>query len=230
MARNKGGLFGNLFSRIKGKIEEIRDKRKQPKQPTQPAPQPKKPTQTTPPKSQPKKPTQPAPPKPQPKKSTKATLVKPTKTTPVKQVPVKPVEDNNDWNMSPEEIKFASMTTYEVTEYEKRHGKISVAPNMNFFAETVIGNFRRELQHFPAKAEPKLNQWLDRVISEYGTEDVANMLQSGRENGLVVTPDIAYDDELLEGYISDMLDYLPDMTDWYKAEIMDSMEEWYDVE
>lgn len=211
MARNKGGLFGKLFSKIKGKIEEIRNKPKQvkpqPKQSTQPKKliQPKpKPQPVKPVPKQPVKPT----PKPQP--------VKPTKPTPVKP--------------KPEEIKFASMTTDEVVEYEKRHDKISVAPNMNFFAETVIANFRRELQHFPSKAEPKLNQWLDHCIAEFGTEDTANMLQSGRENGHVVTPEIAYDDELLEGYISDMLDYLPDMTDWYKAEIMESMEEWYDVE
>lgn len=230
MARNKGGLFGKLFSRIKGKIEEIRNKPKQSKQHTQPAPQPKKPTQPAPPKPQPKKPTQPVTPKPQPKKPPKPAPVKPTKPTPVKQAPVKPNEEYDDWDMTPEEIKFASMTTYEAVEYEKRHGKISVAPNMNFFAETVIGNFRRELQHFPSKAEPKLNQWLDRVISEFGTEDVANMLQSGAEAGHILTPDIAYDDLLLEGYISDMLDYLPEMTDWYKAEIMESMEEWYDVE
>lgn len=226
MARNKGGLFGKLFSKIKGKIEEIRNKPKQvkpqPKQPTQP----KKPIQPNP-KPQPVKPL----PKPQPVKPTpKPQPVKTTKATPVKPTPTKPTEENDDWNMSPEEIKFASMTVYEVTEYEKRHGKISVAPNMNFFAETVIGNFRRELQHFPSKAEPKLNQWLDRCISEFGTEDVANMLQSGAEDGHILTPEIAYDDLLLEGYISDMLDYLPEMTDWYKAEIMESMEEWYDVE
>ena len=213
MARNnRGGLFGKLFQRIKGKIEEIRTR---PKQPVKP--QPKQPTQSTPSR-------------PQPTTPEKTTPVKPTQPKPSNKPKPKPQEKEPIWNMTPEEKKFASMTVDEVLEYQNKHKEVSIAPSSNFFADSVIANFRDNLKHFPDKAEPLLNSWLDRLINEYGSEAVADMLQQGAENGIILTERVAYSNDKLQGYIAEMLDYLPDMTDWYKAEVLDSMEEWADIE
>lgn len=95
-----------------------------------------------------------------------------------------------------------------------------------FFADTVIALYRAELKHFPRKAEPLIGAWLDGLIAAHGKEDVATMLQQGAEEGHVLTYEIAYDSEKMAAYISDMLDYLPEMTDWYKADVLDQFEEW----
>ena len=96
----------------------------------------------------------------------------------------------------------------------------------DFFADTVISNYRAEIFHFPSKAFPKLNAWLDRLLTQYSKTDVATMLQRGAEDGHVVTRQIAYDDTALDGYIADMLNYLPEMTEWEKSDIIDDFDNW----
>lgn len=104
-----------------------------------------------------------------------------------------------------------------------------VIKDISFFAETVIANYRKYIAFFPRSANPILTVWLDRLIEENGIENVATMIQSGAQAGHILTYQIAYDEELLAGYMADMLDYLPDMTDWYKAEIMEQFESWEDL-
>lgn len=96
----------------------------------------------------------------------------------------------------------------------------------DFFADTVISNYRAEIMHYPSKAYPKLNAWLDRLLTQYSKTDVASMLQQGAEDGHVVTRQIAYDDTALDGYIADMLNYLPEMTEWEKSDIIDDFDNW----
>lgn len=96
----------------------------------------------------------------------------------------------------------------------------------DFFADTVISNYRAEIMHYPSKAYPKLNAWLDRLLTQYSKADVASMLQQGAEDGHVVTRQIAYDDTALDGYIADMLNYLPEMTEWEKSDIIDDFDNW----
>lgn len=96
----------------------------------------------------------------------------------------------------------------------------------SFFADTVIANYREEIMHYPSKAGPKLNAWLDRLLTQYSKTDVANMLQQGANDGYILTYKIAYDDKALEGYISGMLDHLPEMTEWEKSDIIDDFDNW----
>ena len=96
----------------------------------------------------------------------------------------------------------------------------------SFFADTVISNYRAEINHYPSNAGPKLNAWLDRLITQYSTIDVVTMLEKGAEDGHILTNKIAYDDKLLEGYVSDMLNYLPEMTEWEKSDIIDDFDMW----
>ena len=106
----------------------------------------------------------------------------------------------------------------------------TVNEDNSFYVESVITHYRQEISHYPSHAEPLLNNWLDSMITKYGREMVAKMLQDGAEAGVILTREIAYDDELLQGYISDMLDYLPEMEDWAKADVLDSFDSWVDIE
>lgn len=101
-----------------------------------------------------------------------------------------------------------------------------VNTNTSFYAEAIISNYRIQLKQYPAMAEPMLSSWLDSMIAEHGVEDVATMLQAGADDGNALTFEIAYSTEKLEGYVAEMLNYLPEMTDWYKAEIMEQFESW----
>lgn len=94
----------------------------------------------------------------------------------------------------------------------------------DIFADTVISNYRLQIHAYPQYAEPLITEWLDSMISQYGKEDVALMLQNGAEAGLVVTHEIAYDDEYITTYVSQMLDYLPGLSKGLKADILDQFE------
>ena len=96
----------------------------------------------------------------------------------------------------------------------------------SFYAHAIISNYRLQLKQYPAMCEPMLGSWLDSMIAEHGEEDVAIMLQEGANDGNVVSFEIAYSTEKMTGYIAEMLNYLPEMTDWYKSEVMEQFESW----
>ena len=94
----------------------------------------------------------------------------------------------------------------------------------DIFADTVISNYRLQIHAYPQYAEPLITEWLDSMIAQCGKEDVALMLQNGAEAGLVVTHEIAYDDDYITTYVSQMLDYLPGLSKGLKADILDQFE------
>lgn len=98
----------------------------------------------------------------------------------------------------------------------------------SFFAKVVISNYLWHCMSFPNSAYPVIKDWIERLINSRGEESVAQMLQDGAEAGLVLTYDIAYSEKLY-GYLADMLNYLPDSTDWEKEEIMEQFESWEDI-
>lgn len=93
-----------------------------------------------------------------------------------------------------------------------------------FFDKAVIGEYRRNLTHFGSKAYSELTGWLDDLIQEHGEHDVAEMLEEGARNNTVVTYQIAYDDEKLQEYMSDMFDFLEFGAD-YRAGVSDAFDE-----
>lgn len=92
------------------------------------------------------------------------------------------------------------------------------------FAEQVIAMFRKTIEHFPRHAYPILSEWLDRLIFQVGAQEVAIMLQEGARAGLIVDYTVAYDGDRLHNFMSDMLSYMPEMTDRWRAEIMEDLE------
>lgn len=94
-----------------------------------------------------------------------------------------------------------------------------------YFTHQIIEMFRYKIRVFPKVAEPILSAWLDMMIEKMGADPVAYMLQEAAANGLILDYTIAYSEERIQGYIAQMLDFLPDITDEWKAEIMEAFEQ-----
>lgn len=106
----------------------------------------------------------------------------------------------------------------------------TLTTDTSFFANAVITNFRYHINQFNEVASTKLTNWLNNLLTKYGEEDVATMLNEGAENGVLVNYQIVYSNDKLTNYISEMLDYLPEMGDFSKAEIMEAFEQDEDYE
>lgn len=91
----------------------------------------------------------------------------------------------------------------------------------DFFAKTVIQQYRTELNKWRPAFQDKMNAWLDRVIESVRPNEgdlgmtaeraVAQMLEQGRQNGLIITYIEAYDNEACSYYMTQMLNYLPEI-------------------
>lgn len=91
-------------------------------------------------------------------------------------------------------------------------------------ADIIINNFRSDvIGRFPESAGPILNRWLDGLLAQQDKEDVANMLETAAENGVVIDYKVAYNTEALMGAIADFMDYL-DTTSGFKQDLMDTLE------
>lgn len=100
----------------------------------------------------------------------------------------------------------------------------NVADDGSFFDRVVITRFREHVSNFNERAEALLKSWLDRVIAQFGVHDTAVMLEDAAQDGHVVTYKIVYDTDKMFGFIADMMDYLPEMTEWFKTDFMEAME------
>lgn len=105
----------------------------------------------------------------------------------------------------------------------------TVNEDTSFFTDAIINMYLTTISHYPNNAEPILKNWLNQMISKYGRDDVAMMLQDGASAGVVLTWEIAYNNERLQAYIADMLDFLPEMTVEWKEDVMDSFDDWRDI-
>lgn len=103
----------------------------------------------------------------------------------------------------------------------------------DYFVKSVIEGYRARIDSFPDscyRGKIKLNAWLDAQIAGNGELAVSKMLEDAAENGVILTEEILYKDELLQLYMMDMLNWLPDVEDGFADEIMDEFETLEDFE
>ena len=86
----------------------------------------------------------------------------------------------------------------------------------------VISNYKAHIRQFNDLAYEKLSTWLDSLITKFGVDEVAEMLQVGAENGNIVTYQIVYSQDKLTQYISEMLNYLPEVGEIMKEDIVEA--------
>lgn len=116
------------------------------------------------------------------------------------------------------------------TEQKANVSRETLSTDINLFTNIVITNFRNHVKQFNEVASTKLNNWLNNLLLRYNADDVAIMLNEGAENGVIVNYQIVYSNDKLNNYISEMLDYLPEIDEFSKAEIMDAFEQDEDYE
>ena len=101
----------------------------------------------------------------------------------------------------------------------------NISEDTSFFDAVVISGFKAHVRQFNEHASNLLLSWLDKILVTNDVHDVATMLNDGAEAGLIVTYQIVYSQDKLTQYMSEMLDYLPEAGELFKAEMMDAMEE-----
>lgn len=101
----------------------------------------------------------------------------------------------------------------------------NISEDTSFFDAVVITGFKSHVRQFNEHASNLLLSWLDRILATNDAHDVATMLNDGAEAGLIVTYQIVYSQDKLTQYMSEMLDYLPEAGELFKAEMMDAIEE-----
>ena len=98
----------------------------------------------------------------------------------------------------------------------------------DFYSETVIRNFHYILSHYSPEATWVLRNWIANLIFKYGANEVALMLQTGAEMGLIVTWDVVYDEQMQRSYMSDMVNYIasiePEDAEIYGQAFYDALE------
>lgn len=92
------------------------------------------------------------------------------------------------------------------------------------FSKVVITNFKAHIAQFNTEASSMLRNWIDALIAKFGEGQVATMLNDGAESGNIVTYQIVYKQEALLEYMSNMMDYLPDVGEFTKQEMTDAFE------
>lgn len=117
--------------------------------------------------------------------------------------------------------RMKKLVGQEVTKAMKEKNKPFHMPSQS---KITIMNFRAMLSDFPAMAKPLLTRWLDKLIEERGESAVAEMLNEGMADGNMINYQVAYHTELLMQYMSDMLEYLPEITTEEKAELTEYFE------
>lgn len=99
------------------------------------------------------------------------------------------------------------------------------------FTDIVLSNFHAQLSQFPnAEGTPLLLAWFDTLLADNGREAVAQMLQDGAEQGIIITWETVYKSVNTKTYMTEMMNYLPDQGKFYTEQIMDMMEqfEWWE--
>lgn len=98
----------------------------------------------------------------------------------------------------------------------------------DFYSETVIRNFHYILSQYSPEATWVLRNWIANLIFKYGANEVALMLQAGAEQGLIVTWDVVYDEQMQRSYMSDMVNYIasiePEDAEIYGQAFYDALE------
>lgn len=94
----------------------------------------------------------------------------------------------------------------------------------DLYTVTVIENFREQASYY--RSAPALLNWLDRTISEIGQVETANLLQRAYQLGVGLGISIkpSDDQEAVDKFISQLIDYMAEDNPFTADEMMQAME------
>ena len=124
--------------------------------------------------------------------------------------------------------EYIDYETGEIIDYNRakelwKEEQRVVMPQSFDFNNTVIDSFLSSLEKYNQNFQIKITAWIRQLISQYGEDVVAQMLMDGAENGVIITTQIAYNDEACSAYMAEMLTYLNPNTRT-KADILAEIE------
>ena len=81
------------------------------------------------------------------------------------------------------------------------------------FSEHIIERYRNSYDMYNSEFVNYMNAWVDQLISRFGLDDVAEMIENAAADGVLITYKEAYVPGARDNYISEMMDYLPESGD-----------------
>lgn len=146
------------------------------------------------------------------------------------QEPLQPVKTDSGYTIDPTtgEILDIPKPLHDREKYNLEHPdtKYQQQQEQKYprFSTIVIDNFMNDISHFPELAYPMLGSWINELIRNYGEDDVAEMLENAKSDGIWIDYSIAYSRDLLMTMISSMMDYLPDASEQFKKDLAEQFE------
>lgn len=108
--------------------------------------------------------------------------------------------------------------------YDEQEDRYYPTEDVTFFDRVVLESFRSNIEQMNEMASGILANFYSRVINQYGEHEVAQMLQNAAEAGVVLQQKDTYDHSKVTEYVNELLDYLPEVGDFTRAEIMEALE------
>lgn len=100
-----------------------------------------------------------------------------------------------------------------------------VVAESSFYDKVVISHWYGQLREFSrGEAYNLLRSWMGQLIEQKGLHDVASMLQTAIDNGVILTWEQSYNEEATERYIGSLLEYIPDEGVLYRDQQLDKLE------
>lgn len=115
-----------------------------------------------------------------------------------------------------------STSSNQIKERELKNFEVMQADAFN---RTIISNWKSYVLGFPPSIAEKLLGWINALIFENGEEAVATMLEEAPSELRDYLTRLGYDsDTAVEEYCADLINYLPDVSEQYKADFMELFE------
>lgn len=101
------------------------------------------------------------------------------------------------------------------------------------FSEIVIQNFFADMSRFPEVAYPIFKNWIENLQKTRTDNEIAEMLEESKSRGLFPDYKVAYNKELIFSAISEMINYLPELTYEDRQALTNAFEneeDWADID
>ena len=92
-------------------------------------------------------------------------------------------------------------------------------------SNVIVQNFKSQILHFPKEIADKIIALINTLVSEQGIDDVAYSLQHMPMQFYEYINRQGYDSNAaIQEFSSALIEYLPNASDGYKADLMDAFE------
>lgn len=118
----------------------------------------------------------------------------------------------------------------KISKAKSKEPQVKTTPMPDYvYDEIIISHFISLLDMINEYAQQIFKNWLERLIAQRGSHDVAVMLESAAEDGNLIDYQVIYSSERLYNHIAKMMKYLPDIGQLELDTFMDALEQEEDI-